>query len=151
MNTLKIEKLSLIYGNGYQALSELNLEISNGIFGLLGPNGAGKSSLMKTIVGLQKPTEGNIRFNDIDVVSNPLELQKHLGFLPQYFGVYPKVSAYKLLDHLAKLKGVGDKKARHNQIMNLLFKEFGGKVIKSSKKDKGTTMELIIPIFTEKK
>jgi len=122
MNTLKIEKLSLIYGNGYQALSELNLEISNGIFGLLGPNGAGKSSLMKTIVGLQKPTEGNIRFNDIDVVSNPLELQKHLGFLPQYFGVYPKVSAYKLLDHLAKLKGVGDKKARHNQIMNLLDK-----------------------------
>ena len=122
MNTLKIEKLSLIYGNGYQALSELNLEISNGIFGLLAPNGAGKSSLMKTIVGLQKPTEGNIRFNDIDVVSNPLELQKHLGFLPQYFGVYPKVSAYKLLDHLAKLKGVGDKKARHNQIMNLLDK-----------------------------
>lgn len=122
MNTLKIENLSLIYKNGYQALSDLNLEISNGIFGLLGPNGAGKSSLMKTIVGLQRPTEGQIRFNNIDVVSNPLELQKHLGFLPQYFGVYPKVSAYKLLDHLAKLKGVGDKKARHSQIMNLLEK-----------------------------
>lgn len=122
MNTLKIENLSLIYGNGYQALSDLNLEITNGIFGLLGPNGAGKSSLMKTIVGLQKPTKGNILFNGHDVVSNPLEIQKHLGFLPQYFGVYPKVSAYNLLDHLAKLKGIGDKKARHRQIMNLLDK-----------------------------
>lgn len=122
MNTLKIENLSLTYGNGYQALSDLNLEIGNGIFGLLGPNGAGKSSLMKTIVGLQKPTQGQILFNDIDVVSNPLEIQKYLGFLPQYFGVYPKVSAYNLLDHLAKLKGVGDKNARHSQIMNLLEK-----------------------------
>ncbi len=122
MNTLKIENLSLIYGNGYQALTEIDLEIKNGIFGLLGPNGAGKSSLMKTIVGLQKPTEGKIHFNGFDVVSNPLEIQKHLGFLPQYFGVYPKVSAYNLLDHLAKLKGIGDKKARHSQIMNLLEK-----------------------------
>jgi ABC-type multidrug transport system ATPase subunit len=122
MNTLKIDNVSLVYSNGYKALTALNLEIENGIFGLLGPNGAGKSSLMKTIVGLQKPTEGSISFNGADVVQNPLDIQKHLGFLPQYFGVYPKVSAYDLLEHLAKLKGVSNKKLRHEQIMNLLEK-----------------------------
>lgn len=122
MNILKIDNVSLVYGNGYQALTTINLEIKNGIFGLLGPNGAGKSSLMKTIVGLQKPTKGQIHFNESDVISNPLEIQKHLGFLPQYFGVYPKVSAYDLLDHLARLKGVVDKRQRHDQIMNLLEK-----------------------------
>jgi len=122
MNTLKINNVSLVYGNGYKALTDLNLEINNGIFGLLGPNGAGKSSLMKTIVGLQKPTEGSISFNGVDIVKNPLEIQKHLGFLPQYFGVYPKVSAYHLLEHLAKLKGMQNKKQRHEQIMNLLEK-----------------------------
>ncbi|MHA7832819.1 MAG: ABC transporter ATP-binding protein [Flagellimonas sp.] len=122
MNTLKIDNVSLVYSNGYKALTALNLEIENGIFGLLGPNGAGKSSLMKTIVGLQKPTEGSISFNGADVVQNPLDIQKHLGFLPQYFGVYPKVSAYDLLEHLAKLKGVANKKQRHDQIMDLLEK-----------------------------
>ncbi|MDF0716391.1 ABC transporter ATP-binding protein [Muricauda sp. 334s03] len=122
MNTLKIDNVSLVYSNGYKALTALNLEIQNGIFGLLGPNGAGKSSLMKTIVGLQKPTEGSISFNGANVVQNPLDIQKHLGFLPQYFGVYPKVSAYDLLEHLAKLKGVSNKKLRHDQIMNLLEK-----------------------------
>ncbi|WP_127019748.1 ABC transporter ATP-binding protein [Flagellimonas beolgyonensis] len=120
MNTLKINNVSLVYSNGYKALTALNLEINNGIFGLLGPNGAGKSSLMKTIVGMQKPTEGTIHFNGVDVVKNPIDIQKHLGFLPQYFGVYPKVSAYNLLEHLAKLKGVGNAKQRHGQIMNLL-------------------------------
>lgn len=122
MNTLKINNVSLVYNNGYKALTALNLEIKNGIFGLLGPNGAGKSSLMKTIVGLQKPTEGTIHFNGVDVVENPLDIQKYLGFLPQYFGVYPKVSAYDLLEHLAKLKGVVKKKQRHDQIMDLLEK-----------------------------
>lgn len=122
MNTLKIDNVSLVYNNGYQALTALNLEIHNGIFGLLGPNGAGKSSLMKTIVGLQKPTEGSLYFNGTDIVKNSLNIQKHLGFLPQYFGVYPKVSAYNLLDHLAKLKGVHKRTQRHNQIMNLLEK-----------------------------
>lgn len=122
MNTLKIDNVSLVYSDGYKALTAVNLEIQNGIFGLLGPNGAGKSSLMKTIVGLQKPTEGNISFNGVDIVENPLEIQKYLGFLPQYFGVYPKVSAYDLLEHLAKLKGVANKKQRHDQIMNLLEK-----------------------------
>ncbi len=122
MNTLQIDNVSLVYSNGYKALTALNLEMQNGIFGLLGPNGAGKSSLMKTIVGLQKPTEGSINFNGSDVVQNPLDIQKHLGFLPQYFGVYPKVSAYDLLVHLAKLKGVVKKKQRHDQIMSLLEK-----------------------------
>ncbi len=122
MNTLKINDVSLVYNNGYQALNAINLEITNGVFGLLGPNGAGKSSLMKTIVGLQKPSEGEIFFNGIDVVKKPLEIQKQLGFLPQYFGVYPKVSAYNLLQHLAKLKGIYNNNERHDQIMNLLGK-----------------------------
>ena len=122
MNTLKIDNVSLVYSNGYRALTALNLEIQNGIFGLLGPNGAGKSSLMKTIVGLQKPTTGKIYFNGADVVQNPLDIQKHLGFLPQYFGVYPKVSAYHLLEHLAKLKGVNHSQQRHDQILWLLDK-----------------------------
>ncbi|WP_418637811.1 ABC transporter ATP-binding protein [Winogradskyella sp.] len=122
MNTLKINDVSLVYDNGYQALIAINLKITNGVFGLLGPNGAGKSSLMKTIVGLQKPSEGEIFFNGIDVVKKPLEIQKQLGFLPQYFGVYPKVSAYNLLQHLAKLKGIYNNNERHDQIMNLLGK-----------------------------
>lgn len=122
MNTLKISNLSLVYNNGYRVLNDLNLEIKNGIFGLLGPNGAGKSSLMKTIVGLQKPSEGTITFNNTDIVKNPFEIQKYLGFLPQYFGVYPKVSAYQLLEHLAKLKGIGHPKKRKEQIMDLLEK-----------------------------
>lgn len=122
MNTLQIENVSLVYRNGYQALTALNLEIQNGIFGLLGPNGAGKSSLMKTLVGLQKPTSGTLRFNGEDIVAHPLAIQQHLGFLPQYFGVYPKVSAYHLMDHLAKLKGVHEAKPRKAQIMDLLEK-----------------------------
>lgn len=122
MNTLKIENVSLVYSNGYQALHDINLEIENGIFGLLGPNGAGKSSLMKTIVGLQKPTEGNIYFNEANVVKKPIDIQRFLGFLPQYFGVYPKVSAYNLLDHIARLKGIANKSQRKGQIINLLEK-----------------------------
>lgn len=92
------------------------------MFGLLGPNGAGKSSLMKTIVGLQKPTSGTLLFNGADIVANPDYIKKHLGFLPQDFGVYPKVSAYDLLEHIAVLKGVTDKNQRKNQILNLLEK-----------------------------
>lgn len=122
MNTLEIDNVSLVYNNGYRALSALTLEIKNGIFGLLGPNGAGKSSLMKTIVGLQQPTEGKVYFNGEDIVANPDAIQQHLGFLPQYFGVYPKVSAYDLLDHLARLKGVSHGMKRKEQIINLLEK-----------------------------
>lgn len=122
MNTLKINNLELTYKNGHQAIQNISLEIKNGMFGLLGPNGAGKSSLMKTIVGLQKPTSGSIGFNDIDIVSNPDYIKKNLGFLPQDFGVYPKVNAYNLLNHIAVLKGLENKEERETQIRYLLEK-----------------------------
>ena len=115
MNTLKITDLNLIYKNGYNAINGISLEIKNGMFGLLDPNGAGKSSLMKTIVGLQKPTSGSIEFNDIDVVQDTDYIKKNLGFLPQDFGVYPKVNAYDLLNHIAVLKGVGTEQ-RENEV-----------------------------------
>lgn len=120
MNTLKIKGLSLTYKNGVKAIDSISLELRNGMFGLLGPNGAGKSSLMKTIVGLQKPDSGSIEFNDLDVLQNPLNIQKYLGFLPQDFGVYPKSTAIQLLHHLAILKGVTNKKDREEQILSLL-------------------------------
>ncbi|MEQ8925775.1 MAG: ABC transporter ATP-binding protein [Fulvivirga sp.] len=122
MNTLKISNLNLTYKNGYNAINGISLEIENGMFGLLGPNGAGKSSLMKTIVGLQKPTSGSIAFNGIDVVEDTAYIKKNLGFLPQDFGVYPKVNAYDLLNHIAILKGVSNKAERQNQIRYLLEK-----------------------------
>lgn len=122
MNTLSINNLSLTYKNGFQAIKDISLEIKNGMFGLLGPNGAGKSSLMKTIVGLQKPTSGTVVFNGVDIVKNPDHIKKHLGFLSQDFGVYPKVSAYDLLEHIAVLKGITDQKMCKNQILNLLEK-----------------------------
>lgn len=122
MNTLTINNLSLIYKNGFQAIKNISLDIRNGMFGLLGPNGAGKSSLMKTIVGLQKPTSGTLLFNDVDIVKNPDYIKQNLGFLPQDFGVYPKVSAYDLLEHIALLKGISDKNKRKNQILGLLEK-----------------------------
>lgn len=122
MNTLSINNLNLTYKNGFQAINNISLEVKNGMFGLLGPNGAGKSSLMKTIVGLQKPSSGNIFFNDTDVVKNPEFIKKNLGFLPQDFGVYPKISAYDLLDHIGVLKGITDNSLRKKQILNLLEK-----------------------------
>ena len=122
MNTLKINNLELTYKNGHQAIQNISIEIKNGMFGLLGPNGAGKSSLMKTIVGLQKPTSGSIGFNDIDIVRNPDYIKKNLGFLPQDFGVYPKVNAYNLLNHIAVLKGLEKKEERETQIRYLLEK-----------------------------
>jgi ABC-type multidrug transport system ATPase subunit len=122
MNTLKINNLNLTYKNGYNAINGISLEIKNGMFGLLGPNGAGKSSLMKTIVGLQKPTSGSIVFNDMDVVEDADYIKKNLGFLPQDFGVYPKVNAYDLLNHIAILKGINNKAERQNQIQYLLEK-----------------------------
>ncbi len=120
MNRLKIQNLSKTYSNGVEALQEINLEISNGMFGLLGANGAGKSSLMRTISALQKPSEGVITFNEIDVLKTPQEIRKQLGYLPQEFGVYPKISAYKLLDHLAVLKGIVNAKERKAQVDALL-------------------------------
>lgn len=122
MNTLSIDHLSLTYKNGFQAIKNISLEIGNGMFGLLGPNGAGKSSLMKTLVGLQKPTSGHIMFNGTDVSENPDYIKQNLGFLPQDFGVYPKISAFDLLEHIAILKGIKDRSERKNQILSLLEK-----------------------------
>ncbi|MCT3835031.1 ABC transporter ATP-binding protein [Elizabethkingia anophelis] len=122
MNTLSVNHLSLTYKNGFQAIKDISLEIGNGMFGLLGPNGAGKSSLMKTIVGLQKPTSGSIVFNGVNVSEDPDYIKQNLGFLPQDFGVYPKVSAYDLLEHIALLKGINNRTERKKQILNLLEK-----------------------------
>lgn len=122
MNSLQIKNLSKKYDNGVQAMQDISLEISNGIFGLLGPNGAGKSTLMKTIAGLQAPDAGEIVFNSVNAAADPAFIKQQLGYLPQDFGVYPKISAYDLLEHLAVLKGVGSKKERKEQIHALLEK-----------------------------
>ena len=120
MNTLSIQNLTKTYSNGVKALNGINLHITNGMFGLLGANGAGKSSLMRTIASLQKPTSGSIDFNDVNIIEHPNEIRKHVGYLPQEFGVYPKISAEKLLDHLAILKGVLNTKERKKQVKALL-------------------------------
>ena len=120
MNTLIIKDLTKTYPNGVKALNGINLEITNGMFGLLGSNGAGKSSLMRTIASLQEPSTGSISFNDTDVVKQPDEIRKQLGYLPQEFGVYPKISAEKLLNHMAILKGIINKKERKEQVTALL-------------------------------
>lgn len=122
MNSLIIKNLQKKYKNGVKAIDNISLEIGNGMFGLLGPNGAGKSSLMRTIVGLQSADEGQIFFNEVNVLEKPEFIKKQLGFLPQDFGVYPKVSAYDLLNHLAILKGVTDINDRKIQILSLLEK-----------------------------
>ncbi|MCU0327958.1 MAG: ABC transporter ATP-binding protein [Chitinophagales bacterium] len=103
---LSIQNLCKQYDNGIKANDNISLEIEKGMFGLLGPNGAGKSSLMRTIATLQQPDSGQIWFNDIDVLANPDAIRKQLGYLPQEFGVYPKVTAYQMLHHIAVLKGL---------------------------------------------
>jgi ABC-type multidrug transport system ATPase subunit len=111
---LTIRDLSKTYANGVQALKGVTLDIPKGMFGLLGPNGAGKSTLMRTIATLQDADTGSIRLNDLDVLANKSEARRVLGYLPQEFGVYPKVSAEAMLDHFAVLKGVtarGERKA----------------------------------------
>ena len=120
MNTLRIHNLSKTYPNGVRALNDINLEITNGMFGLLGANGAGKSSLMRTIASLQEPTSGSISFNGSDIIKKPEDMRKYLGYLPQEFGVYPKISAEKLLNHLAVLKGILDAKQRNEHVTALL-------------------------------
>ncbi len=109
---LKISNLSKLYPGGLKALTNVDLEISNGMFGLLGPNGAGKSSLMRTIATLQEPSEGTIFLDDLDVINNKEEMRKVLGYLPQDFGFYPKVSADDMLNHFAILKGISSKAER---------------------------------------
>jgi ABC-2 type transport system ATP-binding protein len=117
---LKISQLSKTYPNGVKALNNVNLEIPAGMFGLLGPNGAGKSSLMRTIATLQQPDTGSISLDGLDVLAKPAELRKQLGYLPQDFGVYPRISAQDMLDHLASLKGFSDSKQRKEIVTALL-------------------------------
>lgn len=120
MNRLTIEQLHKTYPGGVKALNAISLELSNGMFGLLGPNGAGKSSLMRTLAGLQPPDSGRIIFNGSTVTPGSVLIKKQLGYLPQDFGVYPKLSAATLLDHLAILKGIAHKAERKEQIGALL-------------------------------
>src|SRR4051812_12638096 len=136
-NVLSLQAVSHIYPNGTRALDRVTLSIPRGMYGLLGPNGAGKSTLMRTIATLQAPTEGSIRFGDldaphaadagqarpaevIDVIAEPERLRRTLGYLPQDFGVYPRVSAYDMLDHLAVLKGIASKADRRTTVETLL-------------------------------
>jgi ABC-2 type transport system ATP-binding protein len=117
---LQIRKLSKTYPNGVQALKGVSLDIPNGMFGLLGPNGAGKSTLMRTIATLQDADEGTIRLNSLDVLGDKPAARRQLGYLPQEFGVYPKVSAEAMLDHFAVLKGVVARGERRDLIEALL-------------------------------
>ena len=117
---LRITGLSKTYPNGVQALKGVNLSIGRGLFGLLGPNGAGKSTLMQTLATLQTPDEGSVTFDGLDILKDPQAHRRHLGYLPQDFGVYPGVSARDLLEHLAVLKGLTERRARREQVDALL-------------------------------
>ncbi|WP_445947303.1 ABC transporter ATP-binding protein, partial [Shewanella sp.] len=112
--------VSKTYDNGVKALNNISLNIPTGMYGLLGPNGAGKSSLMRTIATLQAPDSGSIIFDGIDVLADPQSMRLRLGYLPQDFGVYPRVSAYDLLDHMAILKGISNKAERKEAVDGLL-------------------------------
>lgn len=117
---LEIKGLSKTYGNKVRALDAVDLSIPKGMFGLLGPNGAGKSTLMRTIATLQAPDAGTLTFGDIDILKNPQALRATLGYLPQDFGVYPRMSARAMLDHLAVLKGLSNGKERKAVVTSLL-------------------------------
>ena len=119
---LSIQNLNKTYPNGTKALNNVNLEIHKGMFGLLGPNGAGKSTLMRTISTLQLADSGSIEFDGINVFKQPEELRKVLGYLPQDFGVYPKVSAEMMLNHIAKIKGIHNSTDRKAYVADLLEK-----------------------------
>ncbi len=119
---LTISQLSKTYDNGVQALKDINLTIQSGMFGLLGPNGAGKSSLMRTIATLQAPDEGTIQLGDINVLKQKDAVRRTLGYLPQEFGVYPRISAEDLLNHLAILKGISARAERKALVDSLLHK-----------------------------
>ena len=117
---LELTHVTHIYANGTRALDDVSLSIPKGMFGLLGPNGAGKSTLMRTVATLQAPTSGSIRFGEIDILATPDALRERLGYLPQDFGVYPRVSAYDMLDHMAVLKGVASARERKETVETLL-------------------------------
>ena len=117
---LVIDNVSKTYANNVEALKNVNLEIGNGMFGLLGPNGAGKSTLMRTIAGLQDADSGSVTIGDINVARDKQTLREILGYLPQEFGLYPKVTAIELFDHLAVMKGITDKSEREKSTKGLL-------------------------------
>jgi ABC-type multidrug transport system ATPase subunit len=117
---LRIENLSKTYKNGVKALDKVSLSIPAGMFGLLGPNGAGKSSLMRTLATLQEPDSGTARLGDIDVLKQKDELRKRLGYLPQDFGVYPRISAQDMLSYIALLKGITEAKTRREVVAWML-------------------------------
>lgn len=119
---LIIDNLSKTYSNGIKALQSISLKIPTGMFGLLGPNGAGKSTLMRTIATLQEADQGSIQLGDIDVLKQKNELRQVLGYLPQQFGLYPKISAEVLLNHFAVLKGITNKNERQELVKALLHK-----------------------------
>ncbi|WP_064967878.1 ABC transporter ATP-binding protein [Tenacibaculum ovolyticum] len=119
---LIINNLSKTYANGVKALQNISLEIPKGMFGLLGPNGAGKSTLMRTIATLQEADKGTITLGNLDVLKQQNEIRKVLGYLPQQFGLYPKISAEVLLNHFAALKGITNKPTRKELVKSLLHK-----------------------------
>lgn len=119
---LVIENLSKRYPNGVQALRDVTLTVGPGMFGLLGPNGAGKSTLMRTLATLQDPDTGSARLGDLDLLRDKHSVRKLLGYLPQEFGVYPKVKAIDLLDHLARLKGLAGRALRRATVEALLHR-----------------------------
>lgn len=119
---LKIENLNKTYSNGVKALNNITLNIPQGMFGLLGPNGAGKSSLMRTLATLQQADSGSVTLGDLDILKDKAEVRKILGYLPQEFGVYPKVSSYNMLNHIASLKGIANNGERKDLVESLLNK-----------------------------
>ncbi|MGC4038451.1 MAG: ABC transporter ATP-binding protein [Chitinophagaceae bacterium] len=132
---LTISNLSKTYPNGVQAIKNVNLVLENGMFGLLGPNGAGKSSLMRTVATLQEPDSGSITLDSIDVLKEKTAIRRLLGYLPQEFGVYPKITAEQMLDHIAQLKGIGSATERKDMVNYLLNKV---NLFKDKKKNLGT-------------
>ena len=132
---LSIKNLSKTYSNGVQALKDVTLTIEQGMFGLLGPNGAGKSSLMRTIATLQNADTGSIMLDDINALENPQAIRERLGYLPQDFGLYPRISAEVMLDHIAQMKGVGSRTERKQLVASLLEKV---NLFKDRKKALGT-------------
>lgn len=120
--SLEIRGISKRYPNGVQALNNLSLSIGNNMFGLLGPNGAGKSTLMRTIATLQDPDSGQILLNGMDVVANKDAVRRQLGYLPQEFGVYPRISALDMLHHLAVMKGIS-KSSERKEIVDALLRQ----------------------------
>ncbi len=122
MSTLSISNLNKTYPNGVKALDNVSLELQNGMFGLLGPNGAGKSTLMRTLATLQEPDSGSATLDEIDILNQPNETRKVLGYLPQEFGVYPRITASQLLNHMCILKGVSKSSERKELVDYLLQK-----------------------------